>query len=93
MVGEDGVVYGVTGKGKDIAHLVSYNPRKAEWSDLGVPHSFGACPWMGYHAAAMAAGEEGQIYIGEKDSFGHLFIYHPPQCLPEAVPSPASFGG
>jgi hypothetical protein len=76
--GPGGVIYGIAGRGKWPAHLVSFRPDRAEWNDLGFFQSFGHYPRVGYQVGALVAGHSGQLYAGEKDRFGHLFIYHPP---------------
>ena len=76
--GADGLIYGITGKGKHVSHLVSFNPERAEWADLGLFASYGEYPWTAYQIGAMAAGPDGQLFVGEKDRQGYLFIYHPP---------------
>ena len=75
--GSDGSIYGLVGREKDVTHLVRFRPAAAEWTDLGMFQSYGHYPWLGYQVRALVAGQDGQLYAGEHDRFGHLFIYHP----------------
>jgi len=76
--GADGAIYGIAGRGKWVSHLVRFRPHHAEWTDLGLFESHGHYPWTGFNVGSLVAGREGQLYAGEADRFGHLFIYHPP---------------
>ena len=53
-------------------------PDRAEWQDFGLFFCHGLFPWTGFQVRALVRGCEGQLYAGEYDRFGHVFIYHPP---------------
>lgn len=71
----DGRVFGSCGDG--IGRLWRYNPRQKEIKDLGVAVSVLERRRYGYEFAAAAIGRDGQVYFGENDNLGHLWIYFP----------------
>ena len=78
-IGNNGIVYGFTGKEKNIGRLFSYNPADTSTNVLGIPQVDGEPKfWTCYHIGAMETGADGEIYLGEYDTLAHLFIYHPP---------------
>ncbi|MDH5440288.1 MAG: hypothetical protein OEZ48_11570 [Candidatus Bathyarchaeota archaeon] len=77
-VGNDGVVYGVSGDVSGLAHLFRYDPETRDLRDLGVPRAASEQWWHGYEFDAAITGLHGEIYLGEADRISHLFIYFPP---------------
>ncbi len=76
--GGDGAIYGLTGRYPWASHLVAFRPDRSEWEDLGFFKAHGHYPWIGYQMRALVAGPGGELYAGEHDRFGHLFMYYPP---------------
>jgi len=76
--GADGTIYGLTGRYLWVTHLVAFRPEGGEWRDLGLLQSQGHFPWTGYEVRALVAGRSGELYAGEHDRLGHLFMYYPP---------------
>ncbi|MEI7904628.1 MAG: hypothetical protein WCI43_04345 [Candidatus Firestonebacteria bacterium] len=76
--GKNGKIYGVAGEENDLSHLFTFDPVLKKTRDLGVPLASIEKPWYGYNFGAIAAGPEGELYLGEADRISHIFIYHPP---------------
>ncbi|MCX7916713.1 MAG: hypothetical protein N2589_01095 [bacterium] len=77
-VGNDGIVYGISGEKDGMAHLFSYNPDTYSLTDLGILYTTIEIPWHGYEFSSACTGDFGEIYLGESDRISHLFIYFPP---------------
>ncbi len=77
-VGNDGVVYGISGDVNGVAHLFRYDPETRDLRDLGVLRATSQRWWHGYEFDAAITGLHGEIYLGESDRISHLFIYFPP---------------
>lgn len=77
-LGKDGVVYGAAGTAGRNSHLFRLDPRTGEVKDLGLPMVHFPKNWVCYDISALAAGPNGEIYIGESERISHLFIYYPP---------------
>lgn len=75
----DGRVYGFAGEQDNVGRLFVYSPADGEMRELGIPR-VGGVPkfWAGYEFESMAAGPNGEIFMGESDRISHLFIYYPP---------------
>jgi hypothetical protein len=71
----DGRLFGSCGDG--IGKLFSYEPRMHQVKNLGVIVSVLERRRYGYQFGAAAVGRDGQIYLGENDNLGHLWIYFP----------------
>lgn len=71
----DGRVFGVCGEG--IGRLFCYNPAKGDLSDVGCAVSVIERRRYGYVFGDAAVGRDGQVYFGEDDELGHLWIYFP----------------
>lgn len=71
----DGRLFGICGN--EMGHLFEYNPRLRVISDLGIPISVLETRRYGYEFADAAAGLDGEIYFGESDRGGHLWVYFP----------------
>ena len=71
----DGRLFGYNGEG--ISKLFCYNPAKGELELLGVALSVFERRRYGYQFASAAVGRDGQIFFGENDDLGHLWIYFP----------------
>jgi hypothetical protein len=72
----DGRLYGMYGDEKSM--LFCYNPEKRELKTLGVAVSVLERRRYGYSFGAAAVGRDGQIFFGEDDDLGHLWMYFPP---------------
>lgn len=77
-VGNDGVVWALSGAPDELTHLVRYDPLKREMADFGLLRAKQPKTWIVHRADAMVTGPDGEIVIGETDALSHLIIYHPP---------------
>ena len=77
-LGRDGKVYGAAGSPGRNSHLFRWDPRTGEVKDLGLPMVHFPKNWVCYDISALAAGPNGEIYIGESERISYLFIYYPP---------------
>jgi outer membrane protein assembly factor BamB len=82
--GKDGIVYGAAGSPGKNSHLFRWNPETGEVKDLGLPMVHFPKNWICYDISALAAGPNGEIYIGESERVSHLMIYYPPAGPPNA---------
>jgi hypothetical protein len=83
IVWKNGLIYGVCGGERGIAHVFSYNLACSHFEDLGMinyipceggPFDTGkSSPWSAWKVATMIKDTYGTIYLGENDSKGHLF--------------------
>jgi hypothetical protein len=71
----DGRLFGACGD--EISNLFSYTPQSGALKNLGVAVSVLERRRYGYVFGAAAVGRDGQIYLGENDDNGHLWIYFP----------------
>ncbi len=71
----DGRLFGACGN--EMAHTFVLEPNASEARDLGVALSVLQRRRYGYEFGAAVTGPDGQIYFGESDNLGHLFIYFP----------------
>ena len=71
----DGRVYGPCGEG--IARFFRYDPATNELVELGCAVSVMERRRYGYAFGDAAMGRDGQLYFGEDDGLGHLWIYFP----------------
>jgi len=71
----DGRLYGPCGDG--IARFFRYDPATGDLADLGCAVSVMERRRYGYAFGDAAAGRDGQLYFGEDDDLGHLWIYFP----------------
>jgi len=76
-VTNDGRLFGMSGRRGDIAHLFCYEPRTHELRDLGLVASVLEERAFGYEFSCAVAGRDGQIFFGERDRGGHLWLYCP----------------
>ncbi len=74
-VTNDGRLFGACGE--EISHLFTYNPRRNEIRDLGIALSTLERRRYGYLFSDSVVGPDGEIYFGEDDDLGHLWIYFP----------------
>ena len=77
-VGHDGRLFGAAGLAEDIGHVFSHDPETGGSRDLGIPVSALAARQYGYHFACMLTGRDGEVYLGQHERGGHLWIYFPP---------------
>lgn len=71
----DGRLFGSCGEG--IGQLFCYNPYSGQIKMLGVAVSVIERRRYGYAFGDAVTGRYGQIFFGEKDDGGHLWIYFP----------------
>lgn len=74
-VTHDGRLFGFCGE--EISNMFCYNPAKQEVTDNGVAASVIERRRYGYIFGDAVLGRDGQIYFGEDDDLGHLWIYFP----------------
>jgi outer membrane protein assembly factor BamB len=71
----DGRVFGTCGEGME--ELFCYLPREKTISRIGLAVSTIERRRYGYCYGDAVVGRDGQIYFGENDNLGHLWIYFP----------------
>jgi hypothetical protein len=71
----DGRVFGFCGT--EMAKMFSYHPVRREVRDLGVAVSVIERRRYGYMFSDAVIGPGGEIYFGEEDNLGHLWLYFP----------------
>lgn len=71
----DGRVFGTCGEGME--HFFSFNPSSGDLRDIGMAVSIFERRRYGYAFGDAVTGRDGQIYFGENDDLGHLWIYFP----------------
>jgi len=71
----DGRLFGACGTG--IGRLFCYDPGRGEVEDIGVAVSVIERRRYGYVFGDAVVGRDGQVYFGEDDDLGHLWIYFP----------------
>jgi hypothetical protein len=71
----DGRLFGFNGP--DLAKMFCYDPDSKKVSNLGVAVSVIERRRYGYVFGDAVTGRDGQIYFGENDNLGHLWIYFP----------------
>lgn len=77
VASQDGRIFGVAGCEDGMGHLFCYDRSHHELRDLGIMQT--ACEvWRrGFEFDAACAGENGELYFGENEWEGHLFLYFP----------------
>ncbi|MBI4671971.1 MAG: hypothetical protein HY741_09945 [Chloroflexi bacterium] len=78
IAGHDGIIYGIAGRADVFSRLFCFDPKTRELRDLGILQASLVRPWVGQRFDAMAAGPNGEIFLGESDRISHLFVYYPP---------------
>ncbi len=73
--GLDGRLYGFCGA--EIARMFCYRPARKEITDLGSAVSVIERRRYGFIFSDAAIGRGGEIYFGEDDNLGHLWLYFP----------------
>jgi len=71
----DGRLFGFCGEG--ISRFFCYNPRGKVMTDLGPAVSVIARRRYGYQFGDAVTGRDGEIYFGENDNMGHIWLYFP----------------
>ncbi len=71
----DGRVFGFCGH--EISRMFCYDPARSELTDIGVAASVIERRRYGYVFGAAVTGRDGQIFFGEDDDLGHLWLYFP----------------
>jgi len=71
----DGRLFGFCGA--ELAKMFCYDPHRNEVADLGVAVSIIERRRYGYVFGDAVTGRDGQIFFGEDDDMGHLWIYFP----------------
>lgn len=77
-VGADGLVYGISGEAGSLGHMFMFEPETGCITDLGIPLATTEIRRYGYEFEAAITGPDGEIYLGETDRGGCLFMYFPP---------------
>lgn len=75
VLAPDGRLFGHSGDG--IGRFFRLSPGAGETVDLGVAVSVFERRRYGYQFASSAVGRDGQLFFGEDDDLGHLWIYFP----------------
>ncbi len=81
-VTHDGRLFGFCGA--DLAKMFCYDPATRQTANLGVALSVLERRRYGYVFGDAVTGRDGQIYFGENDDLGHLWLYFP-KILPSRV--------
>ncbi len=71
----DGRVFGFCGS--EVSNLFCYHPGRKEVANLGVAVSVIERRRYGYTFGDAVTGRDGQIFFGEDDDLGHLWLYFP----------------
>ena len=71
----DGRLFGWCGN--ELSRLFCYDPARRKVKDLGVAVSVIERRRYGYTFGAATVGRDGQIFFGEDDDLGHLWLYFP----------------
>lgn len=74
-VTHDGRLFGFCGE--EISNMFCYNPATQDLANIGVAVSVIERRRYGYLFGDAVLGRDGQIYFGEDDDLGHLWIYYP----------------
>ncbi|HOA75796.1 MAG TPA: hypothetical protein PL151_03235 [Phycisphaerae bacterium] len=74
-VTHDGRLFGFCGN--ELANLFCYDPHTRSVADIGAAVSVLERRRYGYVFADAVTGRDGQIFFGENDDLGHLWIYFP----------------
>ena len=74
-VTRDGRLFGCCGEG--ICRFFGHDPAVGEVADIGCAVSVLERRRYGYQFADAVVGRDGQLYFGEDDDLGHLWIYFP----------------
>ena len=80
----DGRLFGISGREGDVGHLFCYDPDEHELRDLGLIASVLAERVYGFQFSCSVVGRDGQVFFGEHDRGGHIWLY-----LPSVRPQPA----
>jgi len=73
----DGRVFGISGEVGGMGHLFCYDPHKHELRDLGLMIAASEIWRRGFEFDAACTGQNGELYFGENEREGHLFLYFP----------------
>lgn len=73
----DGRLFGISGRAGDIGHLFCYDPDAHELKDLGMIASVLGTRVYGYEFSCGVVGRDGQVFFGQHERGGHLWIYWP----------------
>lgn len=76
-VTNDGRLFGMSGQHGDIAHLFCYDPAAHELRDIGMVAGTLGERVYGYEFSCSVVGRDGQVFFGESDRGGHLWLYCP----------------
>lgn len=74
-VTRDGRLFGTCGE--EMEHFFVFNPKTKELHDLRIAVSVIERRRYGYQFGAAVTGLDGEIYFGERDDLGHLWMYFP----------------
>lgn len=87
----DGRIYGIGGCEDGMGRLFRYDPFRHELKELGILMAVSEVFRHGYEFDAACTGASGEIYFGESEWEGHLFLYFPPvlEAVREPLPKPS----
>lgn len=74
----NGRLWGLAGGEEQLTHLVRHDLRTGDMKDCGLLRAKMPKTWIVHKAEALAAGLDGELYVGETDAMSHLVIYAPP---------------
>lgn len=76
-VGNDGMIWGLSGGPDELTHLFRFNPLTNEIMDMGMMRSRVPRIWAVHKASTIITGADGELFIGENDAISHLMTYYP----------------
>lgn len=76
-VTRDGRLFGMSGREDDIARLFCYDPDEHEMKDLGLVTACFGPRVYGYEFSSAVTGSDGQIFFGQHERGGHVWVYWP----------------
>ena len=76
-VTKDGRVFGMSGREGDIGRLFCHDPDEHEMKDLGLIAACFGPRVYGYEFSSAVTGSDGQMFFGQHERGGHLWVYWP----------------
>jgi hypothetical protein len=75
--GLDGRIFGIAGDADGMGRLFCYDPTRHELAELGIMLAASEVWRRGFEFDAACTGKNGEIYFGENERDGHIFMYFP----------------